>query len=106
MDSDCNSSYQNAEVAMEVEGIEGQSGNPQMDVLSLPLMERGLHTIGLNPNTLQFSFIGLDISGESLQNIDYIQKYPNLMNINLANNKVESLKALSALPMLTTLNAR
>lgn len=75
-------------------------------MLSTELIKKNLKRIGRDPITLQHVLLELSLSNCSLENISAVSEYPHVMFLDVSNNNIAELSALSNLPTLSELKAR
>jgi hypothetical protein len=74
--------------------------------LSVEVLQKGLKNIGFHPLFLRHAFLELDVCNVSINSIDIVCEYTNLMYLNLSKNKIQNLSALQHLATLVKLDAR
>ena len=73
--------------------------------LTTDAIKVGLRRIGYHPLLLKHSFLELVLSDLGLNDIDQLNLYPNIMFLDISNNKIDSLRVLSKLTTLVELKA-
>lgn len=76
---------------------------PHKILLDSEVFSEHLSTLGVC-ETGEYAYLKLDLESLSLESICGIEKFPHLQHVNLAKNKLTSLKPLSSLKHLLTLN--
>ena len=73
--------------------------------LSGELIKNGLQCHGYHPFLLRHTFLRLELPSLSLNNIDLLINYQNVMYLNVADNSINDLSVLSHFPSLLQLKA-
>lgn len=75
-------------------------------MLTVDAAKDALKRLGKHPITQQHAFLEMQLPSRDLTNIDVIRQFQFVMNLDLAENHLTSLKALESLPTLVHLDAR
>ena len=70
------------------------------------IVSNRLHSFGKHPISLQYTYLGVDLNDLSLDNLQLLEQYTNLITINISNNNIKSLESLSNISLLHHLDAR
>ena len=74
--------------------------------LTHDLASKSLRKLGRHPITLQHALLEMVLPNKNLKTIDAMCHFPNIMHLDISNNKISSLEVLSKLVTLVELNAR
>ena len=69
-------------------------------------IRNGMHTLGKHPLSIKFCFLGLNISKLDVTDIHVLSSYPNLVYVDISQNKIQTLNVFSNFGSLLQLNAR
>lgn len=71
---------------------------------SSDVIKSGLGLLGKHPMLLSHCYLSLSLPNRDLESIEILANYPNLMYVDISENKISDLSILSSLPTLVQLN--
>lgn len=69
------------------------------------IFRNGLAQLGKHPILLSHVFLQMNVKSKGLDSLELLTNYPNLMYVDISDNRISDVRVLAELPMLVELNA-